>query len=46
MTIIQTAKLNRLNPRVSLADNIDRNRDHKINRLDELLPWKWKPQPV
>ncbi|TDX22229.1 transposase IS66 family protein [Rhodovulum visakhapatnamense] len=22
----------------------DRIHDHKINRLDEILPWNWKPQ--
>jgi hypothetical protein len=26
-----------------LADIFDRIHDHKINRLDELLPWNWKP---
>jgi len=26
------------------ADILDRIHDHKINRLDELLPWNWKPK--
>ncbi|MGR3604718.1 transposase domain-containing protein, partial [Sulfitobacter sp.] len=26
-----------------LADILNRIHDHKINRLDELLPWKWAP---
>ncbi len=26
-----------------LADILDRIHDHKINRLDELLPWNWAP---
>ena len=26
-----------------LADILDRIHDHKINRLDELLPWNWTP---
>ena len=25
------------------ADILGRINDHKINRLDELLPWNWKP---
>ena len=43
MTIIETAKLNRLDPQAYLADILDRINDHKINRLDELLPWNWVP---
>ena len=43
MTIIETAKLNGLDPQAYLADILDRIHDHKINRLDELLPWNWKP---
>jgi hypothetical protein len=43
MTIIETAKLNGLNPQAYLADILDRIHDHKINRLDELLPWSWAP---
>ena len=38
MTIIETTKLNGLNPQAYLADILDRIHDHKINRLDELLP--------
>ena len=43
MTIIETAKLNGLNPQAYLADILDRIHDHKINRLDDLLPWNWVP---
>jgi transposase len=43
MTIIETAKLNDLNPQAYLADILDRIHDHKINRLNELLPWNWAP---
>jgi transposase len=43
MTIIETAKLNGLDPLAYLADIFDRIHDHKINRLDELLPWNWTP---
>ena len=43
MTIIETAKLNGLDPQAYLADILNRIHDHKINRLDELLPWNWAP---
>lgn len=43
MTIIETAKLNGIDPQAYLADVLDRIHDHKINRLDELLPWNWSP---
>jgi transposase len=41
MTIIETAKMNGLDPQAYLADVLDRIHDHKINRLTELLPWNW-----
>jgi transposase len=43
MTIIETAKLNGIDPQPYIADILDRIHDHKINRLDELLPWNWAP---
>jgi len=43
MTVIETAKLNGLDPQAYLADILERIHDHKINRLDELLPWNWTP---
>ena len=43
MTVIETAKLNGLDPQAYLADVFERIHDHKINRLDELLPWNWVP---
>lgn len=46
MTVIETAKLNDLDPQAYLADILARIHDHKINRLDELLPWNWMPQSV
>jgi len=41
MTIIESAKLSRHDPEAYLADILRRIHDHKINRLDELLPWNW-----
>lgn len=43
MTIIETAKMNGLDPQAYLADILARIHDHMINRLDELLPWNWTP---
>ena len=43
MTVIETAKLNGLDPQAYLADVFERIHDHKINKLDELLPWNWVP---
>ncbi len=43
MTIIETAKMNALDPQAYLADVLSRIHDHKINRLHELLPWNWTP---
>ena len=44
MTLIESAKMSGLDPQAYLADLLDRIHDHKANRLDELLPWNWKPQ--
>jgi transposase len=46
MTIIETAKMNGLDPQAYLADVLERLHDHKINRLDKLLPWNWAPAAV
>jgi len=43
MTIIETAKMNGLDPQAYLTDILGRIQDHKINRVDELLPWNWAP---
>lgn len=40
-TLIETAKLNGIDPQAWLTDVLSRIADHKINRIDELLPWKW-----
>jgi transposase len=43
-TVLQSAKLNGLDPEAYLADVIDRMaKGHPINRLSDLLPWNWKP---
>ena len=43
MTIIESAKLSGHDPEAYFADILARIGDHKINRLDELLPWDWVP---
>jgi len=40
-TLIETAKLNGVDPQAWLTDVLGRIADHKINRLDELLPWRY-----
>ena len=39
-TLIETAKLNRVDPQAWLTDVLGRIADHPINRIDELLPWR------
>ncbi len=40
-TLIQTAKLNGVDPQAWLTDVLSRIADHKITKLDELLPWRY-----
>ena len=40
-----TAKLNVLDLQAYFTDLLPRINDHKINRLDDLLPWNWSPLP-
>jgi hypothetical protein len=42
-TITQTAKLNGHDPEAYLADILARIADYPINRIDDLLPWRWRP---
>jgi hypothetical protein len=43
-SLIQTAKLNDVDPRAWLADVLARIADMPQQRLHELLPWNWKKQ--
>jgi transposase len=45
-TLIQTARLNAVDPQAWLADVLARINDHNIQRLEQLLPWSWKPPPA
>src|SRR5712691_1690567 len=41
-TLIETAKLNNVDPQAWLADVLCRINDHPAARLNQLLPWHWK----
>ena len=42
-TLIETAKLNGLDPEAYLRDVLTRIADHPARRLANLLPWNWRP---
>ena len=39
--LIETAKLNGVDPQDWLTDTLGRIAAHKITRIDELLPWRY-----
>ena len=41
-TLIETAKLNGVDPQGWLADVLRRINDHPAAKLHELMPWHWK----
>ena len=41
-TLIQTAKLNGIDPKARLADVLARLPDHPARQIADLLPWNWK----
>ena len=43
-TLIQTAKLNDVDPQAWLADVLARIAEHPATKLDKLLPWNWAPR--
>jgi len=40
-TLIETAKLNGVDPQAWLTNTLGLIADHKITRLDELMPWRY-----
>jgi len=45
-TLIETAKLNGVDPQAWLTNILGRIADHKINRLNELMPWHYAATAV
>lgn len=45
-TLINTAKLNDVDPQAWLADVLARVADTSITRLEDLLPWNWSPLTI
>ncbi|NNH76949.1 IS66 family transposase [Acinetobacter sp. ANC 5380] len=45
MTLIQSAKLNGLDPYAYLSDVLKRLPTHKVTQIEELLPHRWKSNP-
>jgi transposase len=48
-TVVETARLNGLDPEAYLRDVLARIADHPIRRIGELLPWdvaRWPPSPA
>ena len=45
-SLVETAKLNGLDPQAYMRDVLTRIADHPINRIDELLPWNIGGQDV
>lgn len=43
-TLIESAKMNDVDPEAWLTWVLQRLPDHKINRIDDLMPWNWKPE--
>ena len=43
-SLIVTAKMNDVDPQAWLADVLARIAEHPAHRIDEFLPWNWKPR--
>ena len=44
--LIETAKLNGLDPQAYLTDVLGRIAAHPARRIAELLPWNWTREPA
>ena len=45
-TLIETCKLNDVDPQAWLADVLARLPDYPVKKIDELLPWHWKARQL
>ena len=45
-SLIETCKLNDIDPQAWLADILARLPDHPAKKVDELLPWNWKARQL
>ncbi|RYE55679.1 MAG: transposase [Rhizobiaceae bacterium] len=41
-SLVETCRLNGVEPEAWFTDVIERLGNHPINRIDELLPWRWQ----
>ena len=44
--LIETAKMNNVDPEAWLTWVLERVADHRLTPIDELMPWNWKPQDL
>jgi transposase len=40
-TLIESCKLNGVDPQAYLTDILARIADHPIKQIDDLIPWRW-----
>jgi transposase len=45
-TLITTTKMNNVDPQAWLADVLARIAEHPAQRLEDLLPWNWRPRDM
>ena len=43
-SLIVTAQMNNVDPQARLADVLTRIAQHPTHRIDEPLPWNWRPR--
>ena len=46
LSLIETAKLNDIDPEAWLRGVLSRIADHPINQVTAFLPWNWNPEKI